>query len=164
MINMILPFQLIGEGLLAQQDSLVSSSELSIENAAGGSPLSVLLIINIVVLAVTFIFDLVKGRKENINYRIRKISETSILREKEIYDGLLELAVFDSQDPHRMLDKIMEVEKNMKLNKLYIGKAFFKLAEEFMDYFKQVLCDFRMKDVKKEEQLFEKLCREFYGQ
>lgn len=126
--------------------------------------LLILLGVNILLMVLKFILDWYRDNHENHNYKIKKISEKTIDIESEVYKRLQELATFQKDDSHKMLDKIIEMDDYIYINGLYLSRKYKDEVVKTMDYFKGVVTDFKKKDNKKENQLFNKLCSIFYGE
>jgi hypothetical protein len=126
--------------------------------------LLILLAINIGIMLLKFFLDWRHGKNDIHNYKRKKISETSIEVESEIYKKLLELTIFQKAEYHEMLDRIQELDDYIERNSLYIGKKYRGRVDETLDYFKEVVTCYGKKDNKKEGEFFKKLSKSFYGE
>lgn len=126
--------------------------------------LLILLGVNILLMVLKFILDVFRDKRETHSYKIKRISESVIKVEGEIYKKLQELATFQKDDCHKMLDKIIELDNYMEANSLYISKKYRDEAVKTLDYFKRVVTDFGEKDNKKEGRYFHGLSNIFYGE
>ena len=159
--------QLFDPNIAQEAIEAVSSNNPSVgpqDSRTAMVSLIVLLIANIAIIVINFLLDLKKSKKENHNYKIRRILEKTIQNEELLYARFLKIGNYQKGEEHQMLDDIIAVDKLMSEKKLYIGKKYAKIATEFLDYYKMVNFDITKKDTKKEIGYFEKLSKEFYGE
>ena len=116
------------------------------------------------VMVGNFIFDLIKHRKDNHNYKVHLIAKKGIEIESAIYDQFQKLSAFQTGDEHALLDGIMGLDAYLSSNRLYIETRFFAIVVDFLDYFKTIQHAMTRKDIKKEESFFERLSKAFYGE
>ena len=123
-----------------------------------------LLIVNLVVMFGNFIFDLVKHRKDNHNYKVHLIAEKGIEVESSVYMRFQEMTALQPGDEHDLLDLIISLDSYLNTNRLYIEKKYLSHSIEFLDYLKSIQHKMALKDVNKEELYFGKLSKAFYGE
>jgi hypothetical protein len=123
--------------------------------------LIVLIILNIGVEVFRFISMLVLARKE-------KKSKKDLLKEdkrlkilEQLFQSLDKLSLFDREDSEAMLVEVKSINNFISKNKLYIPPKFQEISNDILDYFKNVMTDYRQKDIEKESKLFEKYFNEF---
>lgn len=81
--------------------------------------------------------------------------------EEEIYSKFLKLVGYQKDEFDDFLSCIKETQKILQDNKLYMSKAFFKISDKFLDYFKRICFDFHKKNLMDEEKFLEQLFNEF---
>ena len=123
--------------------------------------LIILISINIVVEIVRFIGTLIITNKEKSNKKALLIEEKRIKILEQLFQTLDSLTLFDKSESILMLEKIKEINLFVTKNKLYIPKTFQNHTSDILDYFKNILTDFRFKSIEKEINLFEKFCNDF---
>ena len=111
-----------------------------------------------------FIFDMIKHRNDNHNYKVHLIAQKGVQVESSVYEQFQKMALLQPGDEHQLLDGIIELDSYVNTNRLYIETKFFSKAIEFLDYFKSIQHKMTLKDIKKEELYFEKLSKAFYGE
>ena len=134
----------------------------------GGKPadpvtlaLIILISINIGIEIFRFIAMLVLSNREQGNKRKIMIEENRLRVLEQLFKSLDELTLFDREQEVESLSKIKEISQFITKNKLYIPKPFQKISNEILDYFRNVLTDFRNRSFEKEIKLFEKYYDEF---
>jgi hypothetical protein len=60
-----------------------------------------------------------------------------------------------------MLDKVKEISKYITSNKIFVTKKYQKISGKILDYFKNVMSDYRLKKIETETKLFQKFSDEF---
>lgn len=123
--------------------------------------LVILISLNIGVEIFRFIVRIVLLRKEKNNKRQLLIEEKRILVLEVLYQSLDKLTIIDRDETQLMLDSIKEINHYITHNKIYIAKTYLKCTNEILDYFKNLLVDYRQKSIEKESALFERFCHEF---
>ena len=147
-----------------------SLTQASIEHISSGTtstymiPLLVLLGLNIILILVNFVLDCIKHRKDNHNYKVHLIAQKGVEVEAELYRRLQHISCLQPGDEHNLLDEIIDIDNYISRNRLYIEKKFLENSINLLDYFKKIQHNMRNKDVKKEEGLFIKLSKVFYGE
>lgn len=126
--------------------------------------LLVLLGVNIILIVVNFILDYIKHRKDNHNFKVHLIAKKGVEVEAELYQKLQRISCLQPGDEHELLDEIIDVGNYINKNRLYIEKKFLENSIMLLDYFKKIQHNMRHKDIKKEEDLFSKLSKAFYGE
>jgi hypothetical protein len=123
--------------------------------------LIVLVSINIGIELFRFITSLILSNKEKKNKRQLLIEEKRIKVLEQLFQSLDSLTLLDKSEEVPLLEKIKEINQYITKNKIYIPKSFQNSATKILDYFKNVLTDFRQKSIEKETLLFKKFCDEF---
>lgn len=123
--------------------------------------LVVLISINIGVEVIRFFGMLFLSKQDKSNKRQLLIEEKRIKVLEQLFQSLDTLTLYNRDEEVLMLEKIKEINLYMTRNKLYIPKSFQKCTSEILDYFKNILTDFRLRSIEKEVQLFDKFCNEF---
>lgn len=123
--------------------------------------LIVLIILNIGVEVFRFVSMLILARKE-------KKSKKDLLKEdkrlkilEQLFQSLDKLSLYDREDSEAMLKEVKSINSFISKNKLYIPSKFQEISNDILDYFKNVMTDYRQKDIEKESKLFEKYFNEF---
>ncbi len=123
--------------------------------------LIILISINIGVEVIRFIGMLILANKDRSNKKQLLIDEKRIKILEQLFESMDSLTLFDKNESKQMLDKIKEINLFLTKNKLYIPKKFQNHTSQILDYFKNILTDYRLKSIEKEIILFEKFCDEF---
>lgn len=151
----------VADSLLVNHDKIVVIQQN--DAGSGIKSLVTLLIVNIALMLISFGLDFFKAKKENYSYRIRKISDESIIREKEVFDMFTDLALVENNQD-LLLAKIEEISSYMGVNKLFFEKKYYSICNEYLDYFKTLVFDYKRKDIKEEERFIDRLCKKYYGE
>lgn len=123
--------------------------------------LIILISINIGIEVIRFIGMLILANKDKSNKKQLLIDEKRIKILEELFQSMDSLTLFDKTESTQMLEKIKEINLFVTKNKLYIPKSFQNHTSDILDYFKNILTDYRLKSIEKETVLFEKFCNEF---
>jgi hypothetical protein len=123
--------------------------------------LIILVCINILIELIRFGISLYFSEKDKDNKRQLLIEEKRIKVLETLFKNLDSLTIYDKSDEIRMLSDLKEINLFISQNKIYIPKKIHKTATEILDYFKNVLTDFRKKSIEVETQLFQKYCNDF---
>ena len=123
--------------------------------------LIILISINILLIIGDFISKLLLSNKDKYNKKKLIIDEKSIKVLEQLFHSLDSLSLLDKSESDLMLNKIRETNQFITSNKLYISKHFQNISNDILDYYKNVLVDFRNKDIKTEITLYERFCNEF---
>lgn len=99
-----------------------------------------------------------KSRKDK---RMILIEEKRIKILEQLFQSLDSLTLLDNSQEQELLTRIKDINKFVTQNKIYIPKEFQKYSNEILDYFKNVLTDYRLKNIEKETKLFNKFCNAF---
>ena len=164
MQQLIILLQAVGDEVISALDTSSASGTASNQPESFMASLMTLLIVNVAVMVVNFIFDLIKHRKDNHNHKVHLIAQKGIEVESSVYEQFQNMASLQPGDEHKLLDLIMSLDSDLNTNRLYMEKKFLNQAIEFLDYFKKIQHKMTLKDVKKEESYFEKLSKAFYGE
>ena len=164
MLVLLSLLQTVGEEVIYTLDTLSASGTAPSQSESFMVSLVTLLIVNVVVMVGNFIFDLIKHRKDNHNYKVHLIAEKGIEVESSAYEQFQNMASLQPGDEHQLLDSILSLDSYLNSNRLYIERKFLNHAIEFLDYFKRIQHSMRLKNVEKEESYFEKLSKTFYGE
>ena len=168
MVVPLILLQAIGEDIIT--DSIAVLDSTSAGGLSSGQPktymvtLATLLIVNVVIMVVNFVFDRIKHRKDNHNHKVRLIAQKGVEIESSTFERFQRMASLQPGDEHELLDAIMAMDSFISTNRLYIEKKFLSCSTEFLDYFKKIQHKMTSKDIKKEESYFEKLSKAFYGE
>lgn len=123
--------------------------------------LLIMVSINIGVEVFKFISRWVLSNKSKKNKRLVLIEKKRIKILEQLFQSLDHLTLFDGSQEYELLFEIKDINKFMTRNKIYIPKVFQKYSNEILDYFKNILTDYRLKDIEKETKLFNKYCNAF---
>lgn len=123
--------------------------------------LIVLVCINIIIELIRFGISLYFMKKEKENKKQFLIEEKRIKVLETLFQKLDSLTIFDKNDESQMLFELKEINLYLTQNKIYIPKSIHFTSIEILDYFKNVLTDFRQKSIEKETKLFEKYSNVF---
>lgn len=145
-------------------DTTMSVSNIASQSSENTASLSTLLIINIVVIAVNFIFDYFRHRKDNHNYKVHLIAKKGVKVEAKVYEKFQKLSTYQPGEEHALLKSILELDSFLNKERLYIEKKYFSIAIDFLDYYKKIQWKMTKKNIKEEESFFNKLSTEFYGE
>lgn len=125
------------------------------------TPLIILLIVNILLIIANFFVDHIKRRWVITTKKDEIIAAKLVMVEEEIYSKFLKLVSYQKDELDDFLSCIKDTQKVLQENKLYMSKAFFKISDKFLDYFKIICFDFRKKNLMDEEKFLEQLFNEF---
>lgn len=123
--------------------------------------LLIMVSINIGVEVFKFISRWVLTNKSKKDKRLILIEEKRIKILEQLFQSLDHLTLFDSSQEQELLIEIKDINKFITRNKIYIPKEFQKFSNEILDYFKNILTDYRLKNIEKETKLFNKFCNAF---
>lgn len=123
--------------------------------------LIILVCINIIIEIIRFGVSLYLSKKDKDNKRQLLIEEKRIKVLETLFKKLDAISLYDKNQEEKMLTDLKEINIFVTQNKLYIPKNLQSTANEILDYFKNVLTDFRQKSIEKETELFKKFCYEF---
>jgi hypothetical protein len=123
--------------------------------------LIILVCINILIELIRFGVSLYLSRKDKDNKRQLLIEEKRIKVIETLFKKLDAISLYDKSEEEKMLTDLKEINIFITQNKLYIPKKLQSNSNEILDYFKNVLTDFRQKSIEKETELFNKFCNEF---
>jgi hypothetical protein len=120
-----------------------------------------ILVLNILATCLRFIFDRSLQNRERFIHKQKLLFEYSIKIQEFIYTKIEKISLYTRDEDKIMLKEIQELQLYVTNNRIYISKSMMKIIESILDYFREVLADFRNKDYKKEQQMFEKYANEF---
>lgn len=130
------------------------------------SKLTITLICFIVVnLGVTLLNIFSQNRLKNkekkiYSFNIKEKRRIEIL--EELYNKMENLSNFDGKErSDQFLQQIKEMEAYTNKNRLYLPKPIQKITNDYSDYLKNVLTDFRKKNYEFEMNVFNKYCKLF---
>lgn len=123
--------------------------------------LLILISVNIVVEIIRLICGIIINNKETKSKRKLLIEEKRIKILEQLFKSLDSLSLYDRDENQELLIKIKEINTYIRNNKLYISKKYQRLSNDILDYFKNVMIDYRCKSIEKETKLFEKFCNAF---
>lgn len=123
--------------------------------------LMILVCINILLELIRFGTTLYFSKKDKDNKRQLLIEEKRIRVLETLFKKLDTLTLYDKSEVDKMLDDLKKISLYTTQNKLYIPKKINSVSTELLDYFKNVLTDYRQKRIEKETELFQKFCDEF---
>jgi hypothetical protein len=136
--------------------------EKSLEtNKSIGLILIVLISINIVIESIRFIYKLILANNNKKIKRQLLIEEKRLKIIEQLFQSLDNLTLLDARDNELLLHQLKEINLYISQNRIYIPRSYQNCTNEILDYFKNVLTDFRQKSIEKETQLFNKFCNEF---
>ena len=121
----------------------------------------ILVCINILVELIRFGTTLYFTKKDKDNKRQLLIEEKRIKVLETLFKKLDALTLYDKSEIDKMLNDLKEISLYITQNKLYIPNKINLVSTELLDYFKNVLTDFRQKSIEKETELFQMFCDEF---
>ena len=80
--------------------------------------------------------------------------------QENIFKKLDKLALNDPKnESDQLLLKIQEIDATIRENKIHIPKKLLVSINDILDYFKEIMVDYRKKDYKKEIDLFDEFCK-----
>lgn len=123
--------------------------------------LIILVSINILIELIRFGVSLYLSKKDKENKRQLLIEEKRIKVLETLFKKLDAISLYDKSEEEKMLTDLKEINIFITQNKLYVPKKLQSTANEILDYFKNVLTDFRQKSIERETELFNKFCNEF---
>jgi hypothetical protein len=123
--------------------------------------LIILVGINIIIELIRFGVSLYLSKKDKDNKRQLLIEEKRIKVLETLFKKLDSITLYDKGEQDKMLNDLKEITLYITQNKLYIPKKLNSTSSEILDYFKNVLTDYRQKSIEKETELFNKFCNEF---
>lgn len=164
-MNIILILAQIG---VDQLTSLTTNPSLEEASKSGWDNPAILIfvvvLINLLLVVVKFFLDRSNGKKENKNYRTRKITELSITKEAELFEKLERMSLRTKGEEHELLNDISEIDSCISKNRIFYSKKINNHAITIMDYYKRINSDLTKKDIKKEEELFDEYHKLYYDQ
>lgn len=123
--------------------------------------LIILVGINIIIELIRFGVSLYLSKKDKDNKRQLLIEEKRIKVLETLFKKLDSITLYDKVEQDKMLNDLKEITLYITQNKLYIPKKLNSTSSDILDYFKNVLTDYRQKSIEKETELFNKFCNEF---
>jgi hypothetical protein len=123
--------------------------------------LTILVSINILIELIRFGTTLYLSKKDKDNKRQLLIEEKRIKVSETLFKKLDNVTLYDKSEADRMLNDLKDISLYITQNKLYIPKKLNSISNELLDYFKNVLTDFRQKSIERETELFQRFCDEF---
>ncbi|MCO5234616.1 MAG: hypothetical protein M9888_12895 [Chitinophagales bacterium] len=123
--------------------------------------LIILVCINILIELIRFGTTLYLSKKDKDNKRQLLIEEKRIKVSETLFKKLDNVTLYDKSEADRMLNDLKEISLYITQNKLYIPKKLNSISNELLDYFKNILTDFRQKSIERETELFQRFCDEF---
>lgn len=140
--------------------------EIYSKDIQSNSKLLIALIVFISInLVVTFIniwaqINLKNKEKKIYSFNLKEKRRIEIL--EELFKQIDNLTYYDGKENNEIfLSKIQSLEKYVCANRLYIPKNIYKTVQDFNDYFKCYLTDYRKKDFASEMKLTEDFCNIF---
>jgi hypothetical protein len=138
---------------------IVSNSDMNSDNILW--LLMILLGTNIVVEIIKLTGNFFLKNKDSSNQRKLLIETKRIEILEKLYQDLESLSLYDSSQTNEMLDKVKEISKYITSNKIFVTKKYQKISGKILDYFKNVMSDYRLKKIETETKLFQKFSDEF---
>ena len=123
--------------------------------------LIILIILNIGVEIFRFVSMMILANKEKKSKKDLLKEDKRLKMLEQLFQSLDKLTLYDRQDSEAMLVEVKNINTFISKNKLYIPSKFQEISNEILDYFKNVMTDYRKKDIAKESKLFEKYYNEF---
>ncbi|MDN4165041.1 hypothetical protein QWY31_05975 [Cytophagales bacterium LB-30] len=123
--------------------------------------LIVLVCINIILELIKFGTSIYISKKDKENKRQLLIEEKRIKVLEALFKMLDSLTLYERTEMEKMLNDLKEISLYITQNKLYIPTKMNSISNELLDYFKNVLTDYRQKSIERETELFQKFCNEF---
>lgn len=123
--------------------------------------LIIVLILNIGAIVLRFVLEKRLKNKDKEIFRQNLINERSLKAQEQIYTRMHELSLFGKGEDHEFLLAIQELQQFVSRNRLYLNNNLFECVDEVLNYFRVVLTDYRLKDLKNEENLFKKYSKIF---
>jgi hypothetical protein len=146
----------IVDSILIKQDSISAKipkqkiSNPSINNEISHISKLIWIVIFIQLLAIP-IFVLVQSFSKNTKNNYVGSIEKKVAVFEFVYTQYIAFTLYDRGQSNELLTEIQKLSKYTLENGLYIDKQLMKLINEFTDYFKEVIVDYRTKDFKKEQ-------------
>jgi len=124
--------------------------------------LIVFISINLIVTFINIYAQIKLKNKEKKIYSFNLKEKRRIETSEELFKMLDELTFFDGKNTNdSFLTKIQTLERYVSSNKLYISKDVQSIVQDYNDYFKSVLTDYRTKDYAKEIEFTKCFCNIF---
>lgn len=123
--------------------------------------LIILIVLNLVVEIFKFFITIYFSKREKKNKRQLLIEEKRIKVSETLFRKLDSLSLYDKNQNEELLSDLKEINLYISQNKLYLSKKLENHSTKILDYFKNVLTDYRQKSIEKESQLLQKYCDEF---
>lgn len=112
----------------------------------------------ITVINVWTQFRLKTKDKSVIAFNLRETKKVEL--QESIFKKLDKLALIDPKnESDQLLLKIQEIDATIRENKIHIPKKLLVSINDILDYFKEIMVDYRKKDYKKEIDLFDEFCK-----
>lgn len=131
------------------------------ENKTLQTTVIILVIINILIEIAKFLSNIYLTNKTNSASRKLLLEERKINILETLFKKLNGLSLYDRDESELLLKEIKETNNFIYENKIYIPNSFQKISQTTLDYFTQVLTDYRSKSIEKENKLYNKFCDEF---
>lgn len=159
-------FYLLQVGVEQIAEAAKSTASATAENGWSSSAITIAIItgFNLLLILVQFLLNIFGNKKENENYRIRKITDSTIDKESHLYAMMQELSNYTKGEEHLMLNSIITLETYINENRIYLSKKVLKLIESSLDYYRSINTNFAKKDVQKEQKFLDKFQKYYYGQ
>lgn len=125
----------------------------SIDNS-GNSLWAVLLftlILNVICLVFQHLAAVRMSKIDVRNERKKEILKQRLDKEQELFLKIESLRNFQANQQHELLDSMEEVNRMLRTNKLLYSSSILNLAEEVLDYYKNVVVDFSYKKFETED-------------
>ena len=120
-----------------------------------------LLMLNILSIGLRFYLDQKLKDRESRIFRKNMISKRSIKVQEEIYRKMEALTLYSKGEEHQLLEDLVELQQFVITKRLYISPDLEKLANQILDYFRNLITDYRRKDFKTEQELFNEYSKLF---
>lgn len=124
--------------------------------------LSVFILLNLIVTLTNIYAQVKLKNKEKRIHSFNLKEKRRIEVAEELFRQLDLLTFYDGKsDNEEFLLGIKDIEKYVSANRLYISKNVLTIIQDFADYFKSILVDFRRKDYAKEMAFTSSFCKIF---
>ena len=118
--------------------------------------------INILIAIINWLIQRNVKNIENKIYKKKVREDRKITIIEEVYGELVSFTyILDKEEMSNSISKISSLEKKVSENRLYIDSNMNKKITKFLDYLKNLLSDFRLKNFEKEQTLLNNIEKEF---
>jgi len=123
--------------------------------------LIVILGLNILTGVIRFILDRNLKNHEKSIHKKNLINAKSIEVQERIYEKMEELSLYIKGEEQVMLEEIESLGRYISNKRIYLPNRIYVIIEELLDYYRMLVNDSGMKDLRTEKRLFDEYAKEF---